>query len=506
MKESWLEIYKVPKDTWIKEIEAAFTAAAPSRKPTMESAVLDTEDSAAADQNVKPLEDQGPVDGTSTSGSRPSSAQGGQLTHPGQSAVSFSKPATVLRVRPPAPVGPCAATNCSAALKAIDAECNVIGSGASHVLTSQFFENCDKAFQGLHAEELHYLNKDEQDLTSFPKIHFLTPGRLIPSGLESAPSKVNSLSVWWSGGTQLFIYSLVKTAKDLEHKPEIVWPNSQQINISAISECGTFMAVGLKNGTVIVWDVYRGTLLRVCHITDKGKILVLCFLPSGVVPVKSEDGGTTVSSHANLVVSCDDGIFCLLQCGVAHVPAPSPLVDKSAVDSEVIVSVITMPQTPQVIVAVKRSGKITLYDVLSCTALCHVGLPEPFCLSPQLPCICADGKNLVLIGAQMDEENDDALNVETALPFSIPLQTFPTLNRYWKEDNPDVSSPKTSNPIDTRLHSLIQDRLVSQESRQMRLEQRWSQYQTELKNIQNNKMRRNHSTWLTAKTSVFATL
>lgn len=70
-------------------------------------------------------------------------------------------------MRPPAPVGPCAATNCSAALKAIDAECNVIGSGASHVLTSQFFENCDKAFQGLHAEELQYLNKDEQDLTRY---------------------------------------------------------------------------------------------------------------------------------------------------------------------------------------------------------------------------------------------------------------------------------------------------------------------------------------------------
>ena len=36
MKESWLEIYKVPKDTWVKEIEAAVTTvAARSRKPTM---------------------------------------------------------------------------------------------------------------------------------------------------------------------------------------------------------------------------------------------------------------------------------------------------------------------------------------------------------------------------------------------------------------------------------------------------------------------------------------
>ena len=42
-------------------------------------------------------------------------------------------------------------------------------------------------------------------------------------------------------------------------------------------------------------------------------------------------------------------------------------------------------------------------------------------------------------------------------------------------------------------------RLASQESRQVRLEKRWSQYQTELHNIQNTKMRRNHSTWLTAK-------
>ena len=37
-----------------------------------------------------------------------------------------------------------------------------------------------------------------------------------------------------------------------------MWPNSEQITISSISECGAFMAVGLNNGTVVVWDVYRG--------------------------------------------------------------------------------------------------------------------------------------------------------------------------------------------------------------------------------------------------------
>ncbi|KAJ7385419.1 oxidoreductase, acting on NAD(P)H [Desmophyllum pertusum] len=509
MKESWLEIYKVPKDTWVKEMEAAVAAVARSRKPTMvESSAPDLEDSAAADLLVKSSEEPDAVNRDSPPGSRPGSAQGGQ-NQPGLSVVSFTKPTAVLRVRPPAPVGPCAATNCSAALKATDADGNVIGSGSSHVLMSQYFDSCEKAFHQIHKDELQYLNKDDQDLASFPGIHFLTPGRLIPSGLESAPSKVNSLSVWWSGGTQLFIYSLVKTAKDLEHKPDIVWPHSEQIIISAVSECGSFMAMGLKTGTVVVWDVYRGTLLRVCPITDKGKIFVLCFLSSAVVPIMTEDDNaatSTASSYANLVVSCDDGTFCLLQCGVAHSPPEKPLVDRSAIDTEVVTEVVTMSQTPQVITAVTKSGRITLYDVSSCTAICHVGLPVSFQLSSQLPCICADGKVLMLIGAQTDEENHDALDLETSVPFSYPLQHFPTLQKYWKESvATDASSYKLTNTIDARLHSLIQDRLVSQESRQMRLQQRWTQYQTELKNIHNNNMRRNHSTWLTAKSSVFTT-
>ena len=66
------------------------------------------------------------------------------------------------------------------------------------------------------------------------------------------------------------------------------------------------------------------------------------------------------------------------------------------------------------IVAVTKSRKITLYDVKSCTAICHVRLPVPFLLSSQSPCICADGKVLMLTGAQMDAENHDDLDIEAS--------------------------------------------------------------------------------------------
>ena len=67
---------------------------------------------------------------------------------------------------------------------------------------------------------------------------------------------VDCLKVKWQN------YSLVQvcfaSSSDLEHKPDIVWPHSDQIIISAVSECGSFIAMGLKTGTVVVWDVYRG--------------------------------------------------------------------------------------------------------------------------------------------------------------------------------------------------------------------------------------------------------
>ena len=74
-----------------------------------------------------------------------------------------------------------------------------------------------------------------------------------------------------------------------------------------------------------------GTLLRVCPITEKGRILVLCFLTSneGLTTTQGNDlSPSSASSCANLIVSCDDGTFCLLQCGVALSHSAKPLEDR----------------------------------------------------------------------------------------------------------------------------------------------------------------------------------
>jgi len=72
-----LEIYKVPKDAWVKEVETTVaTVVARSRKSTMvQSTAPDLDDSPAApDQLLKSSEEQDPATGTSPPCSRPSSA------------------------------------------------------------------------------------------------------------------------------------------------------------------------------------------------------------------------------------------------------------------------------------------------------------------------------------------------------------------------------------------------------------------------------------------------
>ena len=50
---------------------------------------------------------------------------------------------------------------------------------------------------------------------------------------------------------------------------------------------------------------------------------------------------------------------------------------------------------------------------------------------------------------------------QTATPFCFSLKSFPTLNKYWKEDVSLAHTPhKMSDIINTRLHSLVKQRYV----------------------------------------------
>ncbi|EDO45562.1 predicted protein [Nematostella vectensis] len=498
-EESSLEVYKIPRESWLKEAEAA-VAAPKSRKPTV---VGESAESGGQSVDKPSQEDEDPKEegnpAASPPGSRPGSGQGAAVS-------SFTKPSAVLRIFPPAQVGPCSATNYVAALKAVDADNSVIGTGSNHILLQQYFQHSDMTFKALHEQQLQHLKEENSPQMRKPTTHFLKPGKLIPAGLDSTPNKTNSVAVCWSKETQLSIYSLVKTAKDIEHKPDVVWPSAQPILVSTVSDCLSLLALGLENGTVVVWDVHRGLLLRVCNVSNYSQITMVHFLPSSTIPPFSDDQPSYLSSPvpvANLAIACEDGMFSVLQCGVAYNPPLRPIVDRSAIEKEVITSIKTLNKTPQIIAAIKGSGRMTLYDIQTLSSICHVSLPSPYVIDTESPsCIAADGQVIVLKGSCREEAGDDDGDDEeektTSMVFTFPLHSFPSLNKYWRMAK-ETEPFGVDSTIHTRFNSLIQDRISSQGTRQIRMQERWSRFKDELKTMHSTKTRADKTVWFTAK-------
>ena len=70
-------------------------------------------------------------------------------------------------------------------------------------------------------------------------------------------------------------------------------------------------------------------LLKVVSVTERGRIELLHFLPWEVAPVTDDEQSVqNLSPGANLVVSCDDGTFGILHCGLTQNSSLVPLSDK----------------------------------------------------------------------------------------------------------------------------------------------------------------------------------
>ena len=51
---------------------------------------------------------------------------------------------------------------------------------------------------------------------------------------------------------------MIISSTDLEHKPDHVWPQAEEIRFTAVSEATSLIAIALKSGQVIIWDKYLG--------------------------------------------------------------------------------------------------------------------------------------------------------------------------------------------------------------------------------------------------------
>ncbi|NXK08935.1 WDR93 protein, partial [Herpetotheres cachinnans] len=254
---AWLEIYQLPKDSWLKEMEkspgAAARLACRERRSSWTSAV-----------DVFLLQEP------------PVSAN--------KANAKLSLPVLLLKVRPPKPITGSSFKSPLDALKKVD-DGSMLGLGCNHLIKDSQWEQQEAVFCSTYREYLE-AEGDRESKEEIPRratFHFFLPSRILQVGPEMKvqPDVPAGISVHWDGSHNLCLYLFnhpLKEKVDSDLKPNVVWPCAAPIVCSAVSSCSRYLALACEDATITIWDKHLGYPLSVTAILEEHLIHSIHFL------------------------------------------------------------------------------------------------------------------------------------------------------------------------------------------------------------------------------------
>ncbi|NXJ87742.1 WDR93 protein, partial [Corythaixoides concolor] len=259
----WLEIYRLPKDSWLKEMEKNPGASSGlSCRERRSSSTSAAQDSSKAD--VFLLQES------------PLSAN--------KCDAKLSVPVLLLKVRPPKPITGSSFKSPLDALKKVD-DGSMLGLGYNHLIKESQWELQEAIFRSTYRKYLEAEGEREskEEIPRYATFHFLLPSRILQVGPEMKvqPGVPAGISVHWNGNHNLCLYLLecpLKEKVDSDPKPDIVWPCAAPIACSAVSSCSRYLAVACEDATITIWDKQLGYPLSVTAILEERLIRTICFL------------------------------------------------------------------------------------------------------------------------------------------------------------------------------------------------------------------------------------
>ncbi|NXL88508.1 WDR93 protein, partial [Alectura lathami] len=259
----WLEVYRLPKDSWLKEAEKipgdAAELAFRERRSSWTSVVQNSSTPLCAVCSYALL----PTD---------------------KADAKLSLPVLLLKVKPPKPV---TGTNFKSPLDALKkvGDSSMLGLGYNHLIKDSQWELQEAIFRSVYPEYLKAEGESESkdEVPRHATFHFLLPSWILQMGPEIKvhPDVPAGISVHWDGNHNLCFYLLnrpVKAKVDADLKPDVVWPCAAPIVCSAVSSCSRYLAVACEDGAVTIWDKQLGYPLPVTAILEERLIRSIHFL------------------------------------------------------------------------------------------------------------------------------------------------------------------------------------------------------------------------------------
>ncbi|KFQ34132.1 WD repeat-containing protein 93, partial [Mesitornis unicolor] len=254
---AWLDIYRLPKDSWLKEMEKNSGAAAGL-------ACRERRSSWTSVANVFLLQES-PVSANKTD-------------------VKLSLPVLLLKVRPPKPITGSNFKSPLDALKKVDDD-GVLGLGHNHLIKDSQWEQQEAIFRSAYREYLEAEDErgSKEEIPRRATFHFLPASQILQVGpeIKVQPDVPAGISVHWDGSHNLCFYLLNRSLKDKmdsDPKPEVVWPCAAPIACSAVSSCSRYLALACKDAAITIWDKHLGYPLSVTAILEERLIRSIHFL------------------------------------------------------------------------------------------------------------------------------------------------------------------------------------------------------------------------------------
>ncbi|NWW71515.1 WDR93 protein, partial [Climacteris rufus] len=252
----WLEIYQLPKDSWLTEMEknlgAAEGLACSERRSSCTSAVQNSSMSLCA---------------------FPVSAS--------QADIELDLPVLLLTVKPPKPITGTRFKSPLDALKEVD-DGSMLGLGYNHLIKDCQWELQEAIFRSTYQKYLEAEGVTKEEIPRHATFHFLLPSRiLVGPEMKVQPDIPVGIGVHWDGNHNFCLYLLnhpLTKKVDSDLKPDVVWPCAAPIACSAVSSCSRYLALAGEDATITIWDKHLGYPLSVTAILEERLIRSIHFL------------------------------------------------------------------------------------------------------------------------------------------------------------------------------------------------------------------------------------
>ncbi len=456
-----IEIYKIPRENWVNEGLQAFDKIEleemEKNEDDNEEEEEEEEMTAAKSQQALELEEEKEQNALP------------QTSSTSLPKFSFSQLVLVTTIILPTEGPSTTSSSLYSLMKSIDLA--RIGNGEKHPLSAQFFnilknqelEELKEFSPGTESKEKHGLQMQEV----YPTVHFLLgidPLSFDETSTETKTCKHDSIGIWWGTKNKFLVYNLPSSGRDC--RLDAVYPNSDVILSSCVSNDTKLIALALQNGNIIMWDRLHGTPSKIVTWDDNIDYFLFGqkFLNEKSVDV------LLIGSRAGClqqVIWDGDDIM------------EASLTDSSVIQQSDILSMNVIQKYGWLVLVARSPNRITAFNLDSSSAICHFELPSGYAVneSPQGCIITNDDATKICV---LVKKKSSIRDYEYGV-FAFNLCTF-DLQSIDFSDNavPPVTSVNGLEKTMLSLLSFIRDERKHIERRQLN---RWKQYQNELKQV-----------------------